>query len=256
MNQNLFQNHKILIVGRNSESTKYIYTSISNWNGQSNTNLIYEKQPILKDKIRRIIKHNGFLRGTDIIIFILLGRIISKFYTNRRKCIYGINEQKDLKKLVTTINTVNSKKFVDLVIKYDPEFILLSGCRILSFKTLESLVDYEILNIHAGITPYFRGVHGAYWSLVQNETPGVTLHRVDQGIDTGEIINQTYIKINQKDSFWTYPALQVKIGMNLFKDYVLKKKGGKKIVLNKESKQFRHPQLSTYLKNLILKKVK
>ena len=45
--------------------------------------------------------------------------------------------------------------------------------------------------MHAGITPQYRGVHGGYWAVVNNDPEhcGVTIHFVDKGIDTGG--NQT-----------------------------------------------------------------
>ena len=48
-------------------------------------------------------------------------------------------------------------------------------------------VPAVFLNTLAGITPSYRGVHGAYWALVQRQPDacGVTVHLVDAGIDTG-----------------------------------------------------------------------
>ena len=63
----------------------------------------------------------------------------------------------------------------------------------------------------------YRGVHGGYWSLVEGkpETCGVTVHLVDPGIDTGNILGQALISPQEKDNFVTYPALQLAAGLPL-----------------------------------------
>jgi folate-dependent phosphoribosylglycinamide formyltransferase PurN len=64
-----------------------------------------------------------------------------------------------------------------------------------SFQRKYSSINSKFVNIHVGITPKYRGVHGTYWALVNNdvENSGVTVHFVDEGIDTGNIINQAIV---------------------------------------------------------------
>jgi methionyl-tRNA formyltransferase len=61
------------------------------------------------------------------------------------------------------------------------------------------------INTHTGIHKY-SGVHGAYWALVSNdkENCGVIVDKLDQGIDTGEIITQCTIEISKLVNFITY----------------------------------------------------
>ncbi|MBI3760641.1 MAG: formyl transferase, partial [Chloroflexi bacterium] len=56
------------------------------------------------------------------------------------------------------------------------------------------------LNIHAGITPRYRGAHGAFWAVYEGrpELAGVTVHLVDTGVDTGSIVAQTAIEIDPR----------------------------------------------------------
>jgi methionyl-tRNA formyltransferase len=52
-------------------------------------------------------------------------------------------------------------------------------------------LDFELTwGVHAGITPRYRGTHGGYWVLLNNDPGhcGVTIHLVDPGIDTGSIV--------------------------------------------------------------------
>jgi folate-dependent phosphoribosylglycinamide formyltransferase PurN len=68
----------------------------------------------------------------------------------------------------------------------NPDLVIVNGTRIISKKVLSS-INSKFVNIHVGITPKYRGVHGTYWALVNNdvENSGVTVHFVDEGIDTG-----------------------------------------------------------------------
>ena len=70
-----------------------------------------------------------------------------------------------------------------------------------------------------GVTPKYRGVHGGYWALAMNdnENCGVTVHIVDQGIDTGGVLYQGLIHANESDNFNTYPIHQIAKAIPLMK---------------------------------------
>ena len=85
----------------------------------------------------------------------------------------------------------------------------MNGTRILS-KELLSKISVPIINIHVGITPKYRGIHGGFWAIKNNdlENFGVTIHHVDSGIDTGKIIDQVRIKPTKEDNYSSYSILQ------------------------------------------------
>lgn len=74
----------------------------------------------------------------------------------------------------------------------------LSGCFIISFNNMKLfpaavVQQNRIINYHNALLPYNRGVNCHYWALwQQDEVLGVTLHHVNEGIDTGSIIAQSY----------------------------------------------------------------
>jgi len=54
----------------------------------------------------------------------------------------------------------------------------------------------RIYNIHFSYLPYYRGIYTSVFPVLSNETySGVTLHKVDEGIDSGDIIYQLRIRI-------------------------------------------------------------
>ena len=90
-----------------------------------------------------------------------------------------------------------------------PDVVVVNGTRIIDPDTLNSC-QAIFLNIHCGITPAYRGVHGAYWALVNEDRDnvGVTVHLVDKGIDTGDVVAQSAIEVDTQDNFFTYPWKQ------------------------------------------------
>jgi methionyl-tRNA formyltransferase len=66
------------------------------------------------------------------------------------------------------------------------------------------------INFHYGLLPQCRGPQPILWHLLNNDREaGVTLHKVDGGIDTGEIVMQEKTPIEDTD---TYGTLQARLG--------------------------------------------
>ncbi len=63
---------------------------------------------------------------------------------------------------------------------------------------------YGVINCHAGALPKYRGRNVLNWALINGEKElGITVHYVDEGIDTGDIINQVLLPITPKDNYAT-----------------------------------------------------
>ena len=121
----------------------------------------------------------------------------------------------------TELDSVNSEDARDRLRRLNPEVVVVSGTRLLSKKTLRS-IPAPFINIHMGISPGFRGVHGAYWALAKGrpDLAGTTIHVVDPGIDTGPVLKQGTFEITERDSFATYPYLHLATGIPLLRDAV------------------------------------
>jgi methionyl-tRNA formyltransferase len=65
---------------------------------------------------------------------------------------------------------------------------------------LLELPKYGFVNTHPSLLPYNRGKHYNFWALVEQSPFGVTLHRVDAGVDTGDIISQQAIAYDWCDN--------------------------------------------------------
>ncbi len=153
---------------------------------------------------------------------------------------------------VKSVNDPTCKKIIQ---KQNPDVVVVIGTRIISMEILNA-IPAPFLNIHAGITPKYRNVHGAYWALVNNdvENCGVTVHLVDAGIDTGAVIFQESIKRTEQDNFVTYPFLQLAEGIKGLKQALHDIEENKLITktAGKESNIWHHPTLWQYLYNRVV----
>jgi folate-dependent phosphoribosylglycinamide formyltransferase PurN len=61
----------------------------------------------------------------------------------------------------------------------------------------------KIINIHPSYLPYGRGIAGNFWSFVKNSPKGVSLHFIDPGIDTGNILFRRKVEMSPDDTLRT-----------------------------------------------------
>ena len=119
------------------------------------------------------------------------------------------------------VPSVNDPQTVSLLEKLSPQVVVVNGTRILD-ETVLNATGAVFLNTHVGITPLYRGVHGGYWALAsgQPEHFGVTIHKIDKGIDTGAIVAQAGLAPDVCGNFTTYPLLQIAGAIPLLKQAV------------------------------------
>lgn len=115
---------------------------------------------------------------------------------------------------VHRVASVNDDATPALLRQLAPSVVVVSGTRIIAERVLHS-VPCPFINIHAGITPQYRGVHGGYWALAEGhpDLVGTTVHLVDRGIDTGGVLERAYFTPTREDSFVTYPYLHLQAGL-------------------------------------------
>ena len=74
------------------------------------------------------------------------------------------------------------------------------------------------INMHISYLPWNRGADPNIWSWVEDTPKGVTIHYIDEGIDTGDIIAQRQVEMDTNETLATsYEKLQDEM-VRLFKD--------------------------------------
>lgn len=83
------------------------------------------------------------------------------------------------------------------------ELIISYGYRhIISEDVIHHFKD-KIINLHTSYLPWNRGAHPNFWSIIENTPKGVTIHLIDEGIDTGKIIFQQKMNFSKGDTLKT-----------------------------------------------------
>lgn len=116
--------------------------------------------------------------------------------------------------IIISKGRVNEMDIVDNIIKDNPDLILCYGASIIKSKLLD-IYKGRFINIHLGLSPYYRGSGTNVWPIIDNRLDliGATFMHIDKGVDTGRIIHQIRSKILLGDSPHT-------IGNRLIKDMV------------------------------------
>lgn len=99
---------------------------------------------------------------------------------------------------------INSDEFLDSISKYDVDlFVSMSFNQIFKTRTI-NYPTLKTINCHAGKLPFYRGRNILNWALINDEKEfGITVHYVDEGIDTGDIILQKTYPITDEDDYST-----------------------------------------------------
>ena len=206
--------------------------------------------------LKRRIKKLGFNKVFGQMLFMLYNKWLLVKSKDRISVIKMENELSSKfysKKKFIKVKSVNSQETIQLLLQISPDIVVVNGTRIISRKVLQT-IDAVFINIHVGITPKYRGVHGGYWALVNDdaENCGVSVHLVDEGIDTGGVLYQDVIEVNNLDNFNTYPYLQISKAIPLIKNAINDVISGaivEKKILNSHSFLFYHPTILEYFRN-------
>ena len=97
-------------------------------------------------------------------------------------------------------------------------FLLSYGYRHILHKDIIMTFPSRAINLHISYLPWNRGADPNLWSFIENSPKGVTIHHLDESIDTGDIIIQKELTFNPSGETLTtsYIKLQAAI-QDLFK---------------------------------------
>jgi phosphoribosylglycinamide formyltransferase-1 len=99
---------------------------------------------------------------------------------------------------------INNPKHVVDIINSEPDIIVSYGCSIIKSELL-NIFKGRFVNVHLGLSPYYRGAGTNFWPFVNKELQfvGTTFMQIDSGIDSGEIIHQIRAEFNSSDNIHT-----------------------------------------------------
>lgn len=224
--------------------------------------VVLEEKPSSIAMLRYRVKKLGWLTTLGQVAFIAYSRWLGWISRARIQQLlrhYALDDAPIPGEVVTRVASANQREVIRLLRVLAPDAIVINGTRILSRKLLGSVAT-PFINTHMGITPSYRGVHGGYWALAMDDRAhcGVTVHVVDEGVDTGDVLYQSTIEIAETDNFSTYPIHQIAKAIPLMQAAVhdAAQRRLAPIDTDGSSRQWYHPTLFFYLRQRLCRGVK
>ncbi len=119
-------------------------------------------------------------------------------------------------------NRLKDPRFKDIIKALKPDLFVLAF--------VSDIVPYEIskmaaqggINYHPSLLPKYRGASAINWAIIKGEEEtGVTIHYIDEGVDTGDIILQEKVEILPQDTMGSlYFDKLYPLGVRLIKEAV------------------------------------
>jgi folate-dependent phosphoribosylglycinamide formyltransferase PurN len=215
------QNKKIVFLASDCESSRWVYNAISK-DFLLDAAIIEQpvsKKILFKNRVKRI----GIFKVLGQVMFsVLIVPYLRKKATVRKAALieeYQLNGSDFGYEKTYHVPSVNDEACKQLMEQLQPDIVIVNGTRIISKKILQC-TNATFINMHVGITPWYRGSHGGYWALYNNDVEnfGTTIHLVDTGVDTGGVLKQVFAKPTKADNFTTYPVIQVGEGITALKE--------------------------------------
>lgn len=113
------------------------------------------------------------------------------------ECRFG---ERSVPNSVLAASSIHQPEVLESVRDWRPDLGISIGAPVLR-EPLFSIPRYGTVNIHCGEVPDFRGAPPAFWELYAGaERIGATLHRIDRGLDTGDVIERATLPLIPTDT--------------------------------------------------------
>lgn len=92
---------------------------------------------------------------------------------------------------------------LELVKEHAIDFIVSDRPRTLIKQNVIEYLPNKIINLHPAYLPWNRGYHPLYFSIRDGNPSGNSIHYIDEGIDTGDIIARSKVEFDEEDTLFT-----------------------------------------------------
>jgi hypothetical protein len=145
------------------------------------------------NRIRREIKRVGIARFPDVLAFRLYYRLVhatadQRWEVQRLEQICNVYPRLSASIPVLHTPSPNSKEALEFISRSGPD-IVVARCKTLLKESIFTIPSRGTFVMHPGICPEYRNAHGCFWALANGdlERVGMTLLRIDKGVDTGAV---------------------------------------------------------------------
>ena len=137
---------------------------------------------------------------------------------------FGLWQQRPKELNEVNVSDINSKQTLDFVRSLTPDVIAVNGTNLIREPLLAFGADleYGMLNLHTGLSPYSRGGNCNLFMLIEGrpELVGGTVHYIDKGIDSGDIVVSYRPVLGENDPYEFIEAKVFIDGMHALSDVI------------------------------------
>lgn len=117
------------------------------------------------------------------------------------------------------VKLYSDKLSVDDLIIMKPDLLVSYNYSHIIKEDVIRFMNERVINLHTSLIPWNKGAHPNLWSFLDNTPKGVTIHLVDKGLDTGDILLQKEVEIDEdKETLKTSYKMLHKEMQSLFRD--------------------------------------
>lgn len=128
---------------------------------------------------------------------------------------------------------INSSETIEKIEIFEPDIIVSGYFNQILKKNIIRVPKLKCVNIHLALAQKYRGLNSYFWVLARGELEtGITFHEIDEGIDTGRVIAQKIVPINDKESAIALFIRLSRTGAQFFVDCLDKVGGGEYVELD------------------------
>ena len=155
------------------------------------------------------------------------------------------------------VNEINSDETVEILIANRVELLLLTATPIIN-RIIIDIDGFTILNAHTGWLPIYRGLDANLKALRDGNQPGVSIHKVTEKIDAGEIYLRKNFQINYEENILKQiDQKELELARKLFVEAIkLKKRGMLKPIVTSDQLGKYEPPLTKKEKKRIIQRLK
>jgi folate-dependent phosphoribosylglycinamide formyltransferase PurN len=147
------------------------------------------------------------------------------------------------------VKNIHAPEVLDHIRSLAPDLGLIYGSPILKPELFE-IPRCGTLGIHHGKVPAYRGNKTTFWAMYNGEaTAGVTIQKINQGLDTGSIVREGEVPIGQRSYPVVWQDLE-SLGLELYIQAIMEVKNGTATYqpqTGKKGKLYRNPKPKDFL---------
>lgn len=96
---------------------------------------------------------------------------------------------------------VREPEFVEILRSLKPDVMVVAAFGQIISKEILEMPKYGCINVHASLLPAYRGAAPIQWAVINGEKEsGVTIMQMDEGIDTGDMIEKVVVPIAEDET--------------------------------------------------------